>query len=96
MQRTLGDTESERDTLRKSPTRQNGAAIRALREKDGMSQTALAAKVGIRQASLSAIESGAANAYVTTLNKIARALCVPTAAVTNMTDEEPQAKDSAA
>jgi DNA-binding XRE family transcriptional regulator len=81
MERTLADIESSDPDRRQLPKRQNGAAIRALREKDGWSQTALAREVGIRQATLSGIESESANAQVTTLNRIARALRVPVAAV---------------
>lgn len=71
----------------KSPPRQNGAAIRALREKDGWTQAALAEAVGIRQATLSAIESESASAYVTTLNLIARAMRVPVAAIMRDCDD---------
>lgn len=70
-----------KDTTSTAP-RQNGAAIRALREKDGCTQTAFAKAVGIRQASLSQIENEAVNAGVATLNLIARALHVPVAAIT--------------
>lgn len=87
MEGTLKDTTSAGATRGSRPRRQNGAAIRALREKDGWSQTALAEKVGIRQASLSAIESESANAYITTLNLIARALRVPVAAIMRDCDE---------
>jgi DNA-binding XRE family transcriptional regulator len=77
MERTLRDTKSARSV----PPRQNGPAICALREKDGWTQTALAEAVGIRQASLSAIESESANARITTLNLIARKLHVPLDAI---------------
>lgn len=74
MNRTLRDTKSARP-------RQNGAAIRALREKDGWTQTALARAVGMTQANYWRIESEAANARVESLNRIARALRVPVAAI---------------
>jgi DNA-binding XRE family transcriptional regulator len=81
MTRTLGDIDSPQETSPDRPKRQNGLTIRALREKDGFSQTALAKAVGIRQASLSAIESELADAHISTLNLIARALHVPVGAI---------------
>lgn len=82
MERTPGATKRK---LRADVVRQNGAAIRELRVKDGLSQTQLAARAGIRQGSLSAIESEDANALATTLNLIAHALRVHVAAI--MRDE---------
>lgn len=80
---------------RRRPVRQNGAAIRALREKDGYSQQGLAKAAHITQTALSAIERDAASAYVTTLNRIARALCVPVSAIIRDADEaaEPAGDD---
>lgn len=60
---------------------QNGEAIRSLREKDGLSQVALAGFVGITSQHMCRIESEERGASPAVLNKIARALCVRTAAV---------------
>lgn len=73
--------------------RQNGAAIRALREKDGWSQTALAKAAGISQGSLSDIESETINAATLTLNRIARRLRVPADAI--MRDHLPGGEQNA-
>ena len=81
MQRTLRDTKSPEQAPRPKRNRQNSAALRALREKDGLSQTDLAKKVGMTQANYWRIEAEAANAKVETLNKIARVLRVPVAAI---------------
>ena len=81
MQRTLRDTESPGKSPRPQAKRQNGAALRALREKDGWSQTDLARACGMTQANYWRIEAEAANARVESLNKIARALRVPVAAI---------------
>jgi len=70
-----------------SRVRQNGPAIRALREKDGWSQTALAEAAGMTQANYWRIEAEAANARVESLNRIARALRVPVAAIMRELDE---------
>jgi transcriptional regulator with XRE-family HTH domain len=61
---------------------QNGAAIRALRQKDGWRQLDLAQRVGVTQSALSQIESETKPASELLLNKIARALRVPLAAIT--------------
>lgn len=67
---------------RKSPDLlQNGTAIRCLREKDGWSVRALADRAGISQAALSYIELEDRSASPHVLNRIARALCVPEAAI---------------
>jgi transcriptional regulator with XRE-family HTH domain len=81
MEETPRDTMSGGLTRRGVRPRQNGLAIRALREKDGWSQSALAEAAGIRQASLSAIENEQSNAAVRTLNTLARRLRVPVAAI---------------
>ena len=81
MQRTLRDTRSPEQAPRPKKKRQNEAALRALREKDGWSQAALARASGMTQANYWRIETGAANARVESLNKIARALRVPVAAI---------------
>jgi transcriptional regulator with XRE-family HTH domain len=89
MEETPGDITFRSVTRRGKPPRQNGPAIRALREKDGWSQSALATAAGIRQASLSAIETEVSNATVRTLNILARKLRVPVAAI--MRDREAEA-----
>jgi DNA-binding XRE family transcriptional regulator len=63
------------------PKRQNGLAIRVIREKDGWSQNQLAKMVGIAQPSLSEIEGETVNAKVVTLNRIARQLHIPVGAI---------------
>lgn len=82
MNETPKDTTSRRVTRSGVVPRQNGHAIRALREKDGQSQTALAGVAGIDQSTLSAIENEISSAPATTLNRIARGLSVPAAAIT--------------
>lgn len=81
MEETPKDTGGRRVTRHGSRPRQNGPAIRAIREKDCWSQAALAKAVGIRQGTLSDIETEAASATVITLNKIARKLRVPVDAI---------------
>lgn len=89
MEETPKDTESPRVTRRGRLPRQNGPAIRALREKDGWTQDKLAKAVGIRQASLSAIERELSSAHITTLNLIARKLRVPVGAIMRDHGEAP-------
>ncbi len=67
--------------------RQNGAAIRCLREKDGWHQPEFARKVGMSQAALSNIELEKRSARPATIHRIARALRVPVAAITREYDE---------
>jgi len=81
MEETPKDTESRRVTRRGALPRQNGPAIRALREKDGYKQRGFARLVGLSQGGLSAIEAEKDNAEVATLNRIARQLRVPAAAI---------------
>jgi transcriptional regulator with XRE-family HTH domain len=88
MNETPKDTTSRRVTRSGGVPRQNGHAIRALREKDGQSQTALARAARIDQSTLSAIENEISSAPATTLNRIARGLCVPVAAITRGWDTE--------
>lgn len=61
--------------------RQNGTAIRALRQKDGWTQEDLANAAGLTQKALSSIELEVASARITNLNKIARRLRVPVDAI---------------
>jgi transcriptional regulator with XRE-family HTH domain len=77
MTETQADAGGPAERLR----RHNGIAIRCLREKDGWSQTAFAAMVGLTQAGLSNIEIEAKGALLSTLNRIARALSVPVGAI---------------
>lgn len=64
--------------------RANGAAIRALREKDGLSLEELSRKAGLRSHShLSHIERGEKVPSRRALNRIARALAVPVAAISS-------------
>jgi transcriptional regulator with XRE-family HTH domain len=68
-------------------TRQNGAAIRALREMGGWSQEGLAGEAGIDRSYLSLIESESRNAPVRIISRIARELRVPVAAIMRELDE---------
>lgn len=62
--------------------RANGDAIRALREKDGLSLAELSQRAGLRSHThLLYIERGEKRPSVRTLNRIARALAVPPAAI---------------
>jgi XRE family transcriptional regulator, regulator of sulfur utilization len=66
--------------------RQNGAAIRSLREKDGWHQPEFARKVGMSQSALSNIEREKRSARPATIHRIARVLRVPVAAITREYD----------
>jgi DNA-binding XRE family transcriptional regulator len=66
--------------------RQNGAAIRSLREKDGWHQPEFARKVGMSQSALSNIEREKRSARPATIHRIAHALRVPVAAITREHD----------
>ncbi len=61
--------------------RLNSAALRALRERSGLSVTALATAAGIKQAHLSNIESGRRSASPEVAVSLARALKVDLAAI---------------
>ena len=54
-----------------------GIAIRDAREKAGLSQTELAARIGIAQSALSRIEAGRANLTLGTLQRVTDALGLP-------------------
>lgn len=90
MEGTPMDTTS---SSRRRPARQNGAAIRALREKDGWSQDALAKAAGLSQRALSNIEREEANARIANLNRIARKLHVPLDAIMRDPGETQDAAD---
>lgn len=67
-----------------APEHQVGRAIRQLRGEE--TQDSLAARAGVRQATLSAIETGARSPRIDTLGKIARALGQPLEALVRATD----------
>lgn len=61
--------------------RLNTSALRALRERSGMTVTALAAAAGIKQSHLSNIEAGRRNASPEVAVALASALCVDLPAI---------------
>lgn len=61
--------------------RANGDAIRAIRERSGLSQTDLARAVGVSQPILSRIESGERPGRPEVIRSIASALKVPVTAI---------------
>jgi transcriptional regulator with XRE-family HTH domain len=67
--------------------RQNGAAIRSLREKDGWHQPDFAREAGMSQSALSNIEREKRSARPATIHRIARVLRVPVAAITREFDQ---------
>lgn len=87
MEETPQDTGARRASRDGSRPRQNGPAIRAIREKDGWTQTALAKAVQINQTTLSGIERELDQAGIATLNRIARKLRVPVGAIMRDPDE---------
>lgn len=98
MNETPKDTKSPEVACVSPLPRQNGLAIRVIREKDGWSQNQLAKMVGIAQPSLSEIEGETVNAKVVTLNRIARQLHIPVGAIMRgrpvRDRDEPQAPQS--
>lgn len=77
----------------------NGAAIRVIRERTGISLTGLAAKAGITKGQLSMIERGlpgGLNPRPEVMRGIADALGVHLAAITNLTPEPAAAEPAAA
>ena len=89
MRMTQTVTTAARESIRQGPgrLRQNGAAIRSLREKDGWHQPEFARKVGMSQSALSNIEREKRSARPATIHRIARVLRVPVAAITREYDE---------
>lgn len=81
MKETPKDNESPRVVRANPLKRQNGIAIRVIREKEGLSQNQLAKAAGIAQPSLSEIEGETVNAKLTTLNRIAHQLHIPVGAI---------------
>jgi transcriptional regulator with XRE-family HTH domain len=82
-------TSAARESIGREPgrLRQNGAAIRSLREKDGWHQPEFARKVGMSQSALSNIEREKRSARPATIHRIAQVLRVPVAAITRDYDE---------
>lgn len=64
------------------PTLQNPAALQRLREKDGLSQSALARKAEITSQHLCRLEAGKASASAEVLKRLAGALAVEMSAIT--------------
>jgi transcriptional regulator with XRE-family HTH domain len=89
MSMTQTVTTATREPIVRVPERlrQNGAAIRSLREKDGWHQPEFARRVGMSQSALSNIEREKRSARPATIHRIARALRVPVAAITRERDE---------
>jgi transcriptional regulator with XRE-family HTH domain len=89
MSMTQTVTTATREPIGRVPERlrQNGAAIRSLREKDGWHQPEFARRVGMSQSALSNIEREKRSARPATIHRIARALRVPVAAITRERDE---------
>jgi transcriptional regulator with XRE-family HTH domain len=86
-QHTCSDLAADRVERSIPRLRQNGPAIRSLREKDGWHQPEFARKVGMSQSALSNIEREKRSARPATIHRIARALRVPVAAITR--EQEP-------
>jgi DNA-binding XRE family transcriptional regulator len=74
-------------------TRQNGAAIRALRRESGEKVGVLAAKCGLHTQALVNIENGFRQASWEACYRIARELGVPLAAITREPPPDPAAED---
>src|SRR5215475_13785228 len=89
MSMTQTVTTAAREPIARLPgrLRQNGAARRSLREKDGWHQPEFARKVGMSQSALSNIEREKRSARPATIHRIAHALRVPVAAITRDYDE---------
>jgi transcriptional regulator with XRE-family HTH domain len=87
MTQTVTTTSREPPGRTQGRLRQNGAAIRSLREKDGWHQPEFARKVGMSQSALSNIEREKRSARPATIHRIARVLRVPVAAITRERDE---------
>ena len=89
----MNETPKDAESPRVTPLRrQNGLAIRVIREKDGLSQNKLAEMVGIAQPSLWEIENERVNAKLVTLNRIAHQLHIPVGAITRGRHDEAEAE----
>lgn len=93
-------TAPQTDTVRPQRTlrelRQNGPAIRSLREKDGWKQSDFAKAIKISQAALSNIERERRPTTMRMLNVIARTLCVPVTAITRDYEGAPEVEPEGA
>lgn len=89
MSRTPTDTSGPKRAVK---VIQNGPAIRSLREKDGYPQTDFARKLGVFQSTLSNIERETKSTSRAMLNRIARELRVPVAAIMRDHAITPEAK----
>lgn len=89
MSMTQTVTTDARASIGKAPgrLRQNGTAIRSLREKDGRHRPEFARKAGMTQSAPSNIERGGRGTRPVTIRRIVRALRVPVAAITREHDE---------
>jgi len=67
----------------------NRHALRAIRERSGLSITALAARAGVSQPHLSNLESGRRQASPAMVRRLARALAVPVVALLGAPEPEP-------
>jgi transcriptional regulator with XRE-family HTH domain len=82
--------------------RQNGAAIRAFRQKERLTVPQLAGYIGIHPQSLRNIENGRRSAAPDTIRHLARVLGVPVPAITRdgtddgITEEAPEPQGAAA
>jgi transcriptional regulator with XRE-family HTH domain len=81
MNETPKDAKSPRVASVTPLPRQNGLAIRVIRELAGLSQNRLAEMAGIKQPSLSEIEKETVNAKLVTLIRIANQLAIPVGAI---------------
>jgi transcriptional regulator with XRE-family HTH domain len=64
-----------------------GRTLAALRKREGMSQTELAARVGIRRQGIARIERSAEYCSITTLKKIAKELDEPLSRIMKYTEK---------
>ena len=67
----------------KTLTRQNGYAIRAIREKDGQSVEGLAKVIGISTSYMRSVENESRSIGAAAISRVAAALGVPTVAIRN-------------
>jgi transcriptional regulator with XRE-family HTH domain len=91
-----GTPRDTRAPKRRRRIKQNGAAIKSMRELAGYSQDGLAHAAGMTQAALSLIESERSAARPATLIKIARELRVPVVAIMRELEDAESARGSAA
>jgi transcriptional regulator with XRE-family HTH domain len=82
----MSDREDEH-RARSNEHRLLGGAVRALRERHGLSQAELAARAGLRRHHLAAIERGEVDPTFLTLVRITRAVPVPLVELMVLFDE---------